>query len=116
MTSHHKPSFLVVDDLFVAAFLRTVLRKRGYDAVECDLSRGVELMRENPSRFDVLITNSPAAFVASASEVPLLYLAACPDPELTEPFKTARVLRKPFKPVDLFAAVDDLLASAVTTA
>jgi hypothetical protein len=60
----------------------------------------------------VLITNQPSLFLAFADELPLLYVAALPDPRLASMFRRCRVLRKPFQASELVASVDQLIHAA----
>jgi hypothetical protein len=67
-----------------------------------------ELLRAGSVTANVVITNQPEAFLPLASTLPLLYIAANPDPELASQFPTCRVLRKPFRNDDLLEAVEEL--------
>ncbi|MCU1233213.1 MAG: response regulator receiver protein [Candidatus Solibacter sp.] len=71
--------------------------------------QGVDLLRSGDCGIGLLITNVPARFTEFADRVPLLYIAAFPDPNEVSPFRTCRVLRKPFHPEQLINCVEQLL-------
>ena len=100
---------LVVEDPFVRSFLRTVLERHGYKVLPGDVRHGLAALRDRNQEVRLLITNVPAAFTEFASRVPLLYLAALPDPSLASRYRNSRVLSKPFHPGDLLALVQELL-------
>ena len=56
----------------------------------------------------LLITNTPLVF-AAFPDLPVLYLAASPDPAAVEPFASSRSLAKPFHPRRLLEFVAQLL-------
>jgi hypothetical protein len=103
---------LVAEDPFVGSFLRTVLQRRGHKVVTSEAVHASELMREGSIAADVVITNEPEVFLEFASTLPLLYIAANPDPLLISQFPTCRVLRKPFRNDDLLEAVEELAHGA----
>jgi hypothetical protein len=59
------------------------------------------------------LTNIPREFLAFSGRIPLLYLAAAPDPELAARFQSCRMVRKPFHAGELIEALDELEAAAV---
>jgi DNA-binding response OmpR family regulator len=91
---------LVVEEQFVSEFLRSVLSKRGYRVVCAGFERAKSILRQGPEPVDLVITNKPLEFVATP-DVPILYVAACPDPEMIRGFGRALALSKPFHPRDL---------------
>ena len=99
----------MVEDPFVADFLRTILQRKGYRVMPMDADDGVNLLRAGDRSIDLLITNLPAVFTEFAELVPLLYLAAFPDLDAALPFRASRVLRKPFHPEQLLSCVEQLL-------
>ena len=99
---------VVVEDLFVRNFLRTILERRGYKVLPGEVRHGLTVLRDGSLEVRLLITNVPAAFNEFADRVPLLYLAALPDPSLAAPYRNSRVLSKPFHPEDLLALVQEL--------
>jgi DNA-binding response OmpR family regulator len=99
---------VVVEDPFVLSFLGNVLTKSGYQVVPARVQRGLELVRAGGAKVDLLITNTPAAFAEAGERIPLLYLSAFPDPEQASGFRACRILRKPFHPRQLLAAVAEL--------
>jgi DNA-binding response OmpR family regulator len=105
-------NILVVEDSFVSGFLRSVLQRRGYDVIALGTRQACELLRAGTNRVDLLITNLPAAFTEFGNQVPLLYLAAYPDPVATLPFRLTRALRKPFHHDQLLGCIEALLRSA----
>jgi hypothetical protein len=104
---------LVAEDPFISTFLRTVLQKHGHKVMTGDAVRASELLRQGSVAADIVITNQPEAFLEFAGMLPILYIAAAPDPDLASKFATCRVLRKPFRNDDLLAAVEQLADSVV---
>ena len=98
---------LVVEEQFVSEFLRSVLSKRGYRVICANCHRAKVMLRQGPEPVTVLITNKPLEFV-STPEVPILYVAACPDPEVIRGFGRALALSKPFHPRDLLECLRKL--------
>jgi hypothetical protein len=62
---------------------------------------------------DLVITNNPEAFLPLAGTLHMLYIAANPDLDVASHFPACRVLRKPFRNVDLVEAVDQLTHTVV---
>ena len=58
---------------------------------------------------DLLITNTPATFAEFGQMVPLLYLAAFPDPEAAADFERWLALSKPFQTTQLLVQAGCLL-------
>lgn len=104
---------MVAEDPFVSSFLRTVLQRHGHDVTIGEALHASELIREGGISADIVITNTPEAFLPLASTLPLLYIAANPDPELASKFPACRVLRKPFRNDELLEAVEDLVHGVV---
>jgi len=104
---------LVAEDPFVSSFLRAVLQRHGHKVVIGEAYRASELLRDGSDTANVVITNQPEAFLPFAATLPLLYIAANPDPALVSQFPTCRVLRKPFRNDDLLEAVEQLAHSVV---
>jgi CheY-like chemotaxis protein len=101
-------TILVAEDPFINSFLRTVLQRNGYKVLTTDPGQGSDWMRGGGVKADVIITNKPDAFLPFGEDLPMLYIAANPDPELALRFGACRVLRKPFRYEDLLDAVEDL--------
>nr|AYC80222.1 response regulator receiver protein [uncultured bacterium] len=106
MANPHR--IVVVEELFLARFLCTALRRMGYDAGSCMSEQVCELMESG--QVDLLVTNTPAAFAAFGSVVPLLYTAAFPDAAQAAGFRRWLPLRKPFQNAELVSAVRSLLS------
>jgi CheY-like chemotaxis protein len=104
----HPGVVLVVEDPFIRKFMHDVLCRHGYQTLDADESRGVQLICGSQVKVNLLITNIPQAFLNCANRVPLLYVAAVPDLDLAARFRACKVLAKPFHPGDLVAAVDEL--------
>ena len=104
---------LVAEDPFVSSFLRTVLERHGHKVVTGEAVHASELIRQGALEANIVITNRPEAFLPLADSLPILYLAATPDPQLALQFPNCRVLRKPFRNEDLLDAVGDLVHSVV---
>ena len=99
---------VVVEDLFVRQFLQTALQRMGHH-VTCAMP--VEAARLiHQGGVDLLVTNSPATFAEFGDTVPLLYLAAFPDPSMAASFRRWIPLRKPFQTSELRASIDQLFA------
>jgi DNA-binding response OmpR family regulator len=98
----------VTEDPFIRKFLGDVLKRRGYRVVGSDATRTIEWIESGNETVDLVITNTPADFLTVADKVAVLYLAAAPDPEIGLRFSVFRVLKKPFQPEQLFAAVREL--------
>jgi len=101
-------SILIVEAPIVQKFLRAVLEREGYDAVEALPEWALEAMETSRPRVGLVITNAPGLFLQFAHWLPVIYLAACPDLDLAAQFRTCRVLQKPFHPGELAEAVRSL--------
>src|ERR1051326_1514441 len=97
----------VSEDPFIRKFLGDVLKRRGYTVVGANAARTIDMIRSGNERVDLVITNSPAEF-ESVAEVPMLYIAAVPDPEIGSHFRAFRALQKPFLLDQLVSAVKEL--------
>lgn len=104
-------AIVVVEDPYIRKYLRDLLTRSGYRVVGSETHRAIDMLRSGAEQVDLIITNSPADFLAFADTTPLLYLAGAPDFELASRFFCCRVLKKPFHPDDLVAAVRDLTGS-----
>ncbi len=102
-------AFLVVDDPFVRGYICSFLGHHGYVAIQADVLHGLAVLAERKTPVRLLITNTPAKFAAAAGDIPLLYIASCPDPVQAASFRRWRALRKPFKPADLLKSLDQVL-------
>ena len=98
---------VVVEDVFVRAFLRTALERHGH-RVTCAGPRAAKVLLQS-GEVGLLITNVPEEFVEFGASVPLIYVAAFPDPSAAAAFATWRPLRKPFPTSELFSLVAELL-------
>jgi len=101
-------SILIVEAPIVQKFLRAVLEREGYEAVEAEPQSALELVEVCQPPVGLIITNVPTIFLPLAGRLPLLYMAACPDMEMASRFRNCRVLRKPFHPGELVDAVKRL--------
>lgn len=104
----HECTVAVAEDPFVRRFVRALLVKHGFQIVENDTSLTRKLMESGELKPDILITNDPVTFAGFATKLPLVYLAAAPDPALVQPFRNSRMLRKPFQAQQLLEAVSEL--------
>ena len=104
---------LTIEDPFVCSFLKIILERRGYTVMEKGLGSAMALLDPPDSPVSLVITNQPRHFEPYAHRVAILYLAAIPEPAQVACFPASRVLRKPFLPDDLFAAVAELVGSGV---
>lgn len=101
----------VTEDPFIRKFLGDVLNRRGYRVVGADSARAIEMIRSGNETVDLVITNTPVDFASVAEKVPMLYIAAVPDPDIGSRFPAFRALRKPFLPDQLLAAVKELVGA-----
>jgi hypothetical protein len=104
-------SALVVEDPLVSRLIGGILKRAGYCVTEADTRRGVEQLRDWPDRYNLLITNTPGAFLEFAERVPLIYVAANPDEDLAARFSHCVPLTKPFLPVRLLEVAGHLVDS-----
>lgn len=104
---------LIVEDLFVRAYLRTVLSRGGHQAVAADPEAALKLLQSGEIAIKALITNRPGAFRACAAQVPLIYTTSCPDEAALSGFELWRILRKPFQGAELLAALAAISATVV---
>lgn len=100
----------VIEDPFIRKLVRDILSPRGFVVRELLAQNAINLIRSGPEHINLLITNTPAEFLSYCEDVPVLYLAAAPIPEVAARFKRCRMLCKPFHPDQLIAAVEDLTA------
>jgi DNA-binding response OmpR family regulator len=101
-------TILVVEDPSVGSFLLAWLSRKGYQVMCVDRAAALTLLGDATQRIDLLITNTPRAFAAFPG-VPLLYLAALPDPAAMRGFQRCASLRKPFLPAELLQRVEHLI-------
>src|SRR5450755_2417395 len=104
-------AIVVVEDPYIRKYLRDVLVRQGYRVVGSDAPAATEMILSRTDRVDLVITNSPASFLAFADTLPILYIAGAPDLDLASRFFCCRVLKKPFHPDHLVAAVRELTGS-----
>jgi hypothetical protein len=103
---------LMVEDPFICTYIRNVLSRHGFECVEAGLRRAAEILANTTPRVSLLITNRPEQFLPFAERIPLLYVAAFPDPVLATRFSRCRTLAKPFHNTELVAAVEQLAGAA----
>jgi hypothetical protein len=107
---HRMPApyrILVVEDVFVRSFLRTALERLGHTVVCASAADAVRHLKAG--EVDLLVTNTPAAFGEFGEAVPLLFVAAFPDPALASTYRRWLPLRKPFQASELTIAVERLV-------
>ncbi len=95
----------------MSRFVGKVLERAGYPVLEMDPQPALEATTTGDVSIRILITNIPQVFVATAAEVPVLYLAAEPNRERMAGYRRLSVLRKPFLPAQLLNLVRELLES-----
>jgi hypothetical protein len=98
---------VVVEDVFVRTFLRAALERMGYRVVCPNPAEAVRLL--SSGEIDLLVTNTPGEFSDFGATVPLLYIAAFPDPSCASAFQRWLPLHKPFQSAELASAVQRLL-------
>jgi len=99
---------LIVDDPIIRRFVGGILKREGYTVAEAELEEALRTLRDAPGAVSLLITNGPAHFLEFAESLPLIYVAAFPDPALASRFRHCRTLRKPFCPGDLVLCAAEL--------
>ncbi|MGB7760824.1 MAG: hypothetical protein WBL61_13405 [Bryobacteraceae bacterium] len=99
---------LIVEDPLICRFVGGILTREGHLALETGLEDALRTLREAPGTVSLLITNVPAHFLEFAETLPLIYVAAFPDPSLANRFRRCRTLRKPFHPADLVSCAAEL--------
>ncbi len=99
---------LIVEDPLVRRFVGGILKRQGYVVLEAELADALRTLRDGLRAVSLLITNVPAHFFEFAETLPLIYVAAFPDPELADRFRRCRTLRKPFRPGELTAHAAEL--------
>jgi len=107
-----EPTVAIAEDPFIRRYVRVLLTKHGFQTVEKDTPVARRLMESGELRPDVLITNDPGSFAGFAAVLPVLYIAAAPDPAVVARFRSSRTLRKPFEAAQLLKAVSELAADA----
>ena len=100
----------VAEDPFIRRYVRALLARHGFQIVENDTRLTRKLMESGELKPDLLITNEPGSFTGFGEDLPVVYLAAAPDPALVEPFRLSRMVRKPFLAEQLLQAVNELTA------
>ena len=102
----------MIEDPFITNFIRSLLATGGYSVVTAEPHHGLNILRSGAVEVDLLITNSPGMFSEVGERIPVLYLAAVPDPDEVAGFRISRTLRKPFRPRQLLETVRQLIAEA----
>src|SRR4051794_7483222 len=98
---------VVVEDVFVRTFLRAALERMGYRVLCPNGPEAARLLASG--EVDLLVTNTPGEFAVFGTAVPLLYIAAFPDPARASAFHRWLPLHKPFQSAELATAVQRLL-------
>ena len=104
-------TIVVVEDPFVAGFLLSILGRKGDPVMSLEAPEGAAMLRSGDQDVALLITNHPSAFVEFSQRVPLLYLAAFPEPAMAAPFRASRLLPKPFQTDQFMSCVEELVHS-----
>ena len=98
---------VVVEDVFVRSFLRAALERVGYVAHCVSAQEAMRLLRSG--EIDLLVTNTPDTFSEFGATIPLLYIAAFPNPANAVAFRRWLPLHKPFQAYELNAVIQRLL-------
>lgn len=115
MISRNSDAVLVlVEDAFIRRYIRAVLAGCGRSMVEAESAHAIELVRSKERKVALLITNRPQDFELFAGELPILYLSAQPDETVAARFRECRMLRKPFTPAELSAALTAMIGPNVS--
>lgn len=86
-----------------------VLQREGHE-VTCESADAAAGLLRN-EKVDLLITNTPTTFAEFGQSVPLLYLAAFPDPAAAAAFERWKALRKPFQTTELVSQAGRLIGT-----
>lgn len=100
-------AILVVEDPFIRRYVERILNREHLHTVQAEPQHGVAMLAAHEPEISLVITNNPKLFQATP-EIPLIYVATWPDPSLISPFRSSRILKKPFLPEDLIEAVHAL--------
>jgi len=100
---------VVVEDVFVRKFLRAALERMGHVVICAMPAEALRLI--HGGEVDLLVTNAPYDFAEVGEVIPLLYVAAFPDPAAAAGFRRWVPLRKPFQTGELSTAIEHLLGS-----
>jgi hypothetical protein len=98
----------LVEDPLIQRFVRGILAREGLQVIEARAEESLRILRTGDQSVGLLITNEPLRFLTFAETLPLLYIAAFPEPILVLRFRRCRMLRKPFPPSDLVECVMEL--------
>jgi len=101
---------MVVEDPSIRRFVAGVLKRQGHQVVEAEMAEALRSLREHKSDVSLLVTNAPTQFLEFAATVPLLYIAAFPDPAMAARFHRCLTLTKPFRPIELAECAAELAA------
>ena len=104
-------SVLVVEEPAIRKLIGGILKRGGYRVTEADPNHGLDCLRNKTESFTLLVTNSPEGFLEFAKTVPVIYVAAMPDPELAQRFRHCAMLPKPFVPHRLIELAGELTAA-----
>lgn len=107
---------LVVEDPLVRRLIHGILTRAGYTVVQAEPWRAFELLRDPVETFALLITNQPYLFLDFTRNMPVLYVAATPDPEWVAILPNCRSLHKPFRPQELIGLTREMLSEACPAA
>jgi hypothetical protein len=103
-----KPTLVIVEQPMIAKLIQTMLRREDYQVIVTVPANAAAILGQ-PQGF-LLVTNRPEDFLEFAATARLLYLSGTPDLEIPQRFHRCRVVRKPFGPSELIAAIKELAA------
>lgn len=103
---------LVVEDPLVRRLIHGILTRGGYTVVQAEPRLAFELLRDPAEKFALLITNQPYLFFDFAASIPVLYVAAAPEPAWIVRLPRCRALHKPFRPQELIELTRELVDSS----
>jgi DNA-binding response OmpR family regulator len=105
---------LIVEDPMIRRLVGGILKREGYAVIEAELEEALRTLRDAPGTVSLLVTNVPGDFFEFAETLPVIYVAAFPDPALAGRFRHCRALRKPFRPGDLALCAAELAPPVLT--
>ena len=103
---------LVVEDPLVRRLIEGIFVRAGFAVTQAEPQRALALLDDTQRHFELLITNVPELFADRGFDLPVLYIAASPDPQWLLKFPLCRALQKPFHPRQLLDLAHELLVAS----
>jgi len=107
---------LIVEDPLVRRLIEGILVRDGFAVKQAESQCALGLLDDPQHRFALLITNEPQLFADRGLDLPVLYVAASPDPQWLLKFPRCRALQKPFRPRQLLDLAHELVEASPAAA